>query len=501
MYKLNLKKIKYLLPFLMLFINTTPVYADLNSSNYSKYDTINLYETCSTYTDCIPICIYSAISSKDGNVDIDTAYIGYHYGQTETFKWEIGALQDEEKLYVFSDATLPRTNIYWGNYSMEEKESWNKAPEIDGGKNGYTKVLDEFYCPSFIAADYDFNTELCFSNEKGTCEKRDNFNDKGPFADDKLYTVRYSFASSMKRVIDDTYNQLSIAGATEKEKVKFLNQIDSKNIKYEEGKSSEENAKSNCEVLQQKFKDEKSQKSYINELVEKTNTWNTSVLNDQLKISAQNNDTVNSQRKISVQNLNEGNLNVYTYDNLSRLLIQSKDKDGNLVKRDIKDSSGTNYYDKLNNIYIDNVNASIKGIVDTCNASTNTHIDFDEESFKEEIKEIYQEHINHSIQIDLESTLSCSSLSGIADLISKAYFIIEIAALVILVIFTALDYAKVILSDGQDEMKKVNKKLLTRLIITVVILLLPALINFVLGIFNIQGFNSEDPLCVEIKNK
>jgi hypothetical protein len=43
--------------------------------------------------------------------------------------------------------------------------------------------------------------------------------------------------------------------------------------------------------------------------------------------------------------------------------------------------------------------------------------------------------------------------------------------------------------------------LTTRLIIAVVILLLPALINFILGVFNIEGFNSDNPLCVEIKNK
>ena len=50
-------------------------------------------------------------------------------------------------------------------------------------------------------------------------------------------------------------------------------------------------------------------------------------------------------------------------------------------------------------------------------------------------------------------------------------------------------------------MKKTNKRLATRLIVMIVILLLPALINFVLGVFNIEGFNSENPLCVEIKNK
>ena len=87
----------------------------------------------------------------------------------------------------------------------------------------------------------------------------------------------------------------------------------------------------------------------------------------------------------------------------------------------------------------------------------------------------------------------------------------EIIALILLVGLTVLDYAKVIMSGEQDEMKKSNKRLLTRIIIAALILLLPMLIKLILGVFHIEGIGSGDPtdpnspnynpLCVEIKNK
>ena len=98
--------------------------------------------------------------------------------------------------------------------------------------------------------------------------------------------------------------------------------------------------------------------------------------------------------------------------------------------------------------------------------------------------------------------LNCDNIfAELADIIKTGYFIIELIAILLVVVLTIVDYAQVILTDNQDDMKKSNKKLTTRLIIVVVILLLPALINMILKMLHIQGFNSEKPLCVEIKNK
>ena len=82
--------------------------------------------------------------------------------------------------------------------------------------------------------------------------------------------------------------------------------------------------------------------------------------------------------------------------------------------------------------------------------------------------------------------------------INSAYFILEIIAILAVIGLTIKDYALSILNSNQDEIKKSNKRLLTRVIVLVVILLLPALINMTLKVFKVEVFNS-DPLCGTIK--
>ena len=103
----------------------------------------------------------------------------------------------------------------------------------------------------------------------------------------------------------------------------------------------------------------------------------------------------------------------------------------------------------------------------------------------------------------INEKFDCDTLFGgdIAKIISGAYFLIEMVALALLIVFTVIDYAKAILNGEADEVKKCNQKLIKRLIIVVVLFLLPAIINTVLGIFHIEGFNSDHPLCIDISNK
>ena len=96
--------------------------------------------------------------------------------------------------------------------------------------------------------------------------------------------------------------------------------------------------------------------------------------------------------------------------------------------------------------------------------------------------------------------LSCDALFDYEtkQFIDNAYFIIEILAIVAVILLTIKDFSLGILNSNQDEIKKAGKRLLTRLIILVIILLLPAILKLVLGIFNIEMFSS-DPLCGTIK--
>ena len=101
---------------------------------------------------------------------------------------------------------------------------------------------------------------------------------------------------------------------------------------------------------------------------------------------------------------------------------------------------------------------------------------------------------------EIPTELDCDGLfdAETKNVISGAYFIIEVLAILIVIGLTIKDYAFAILNSNQDEIKKANKRLLTRLIVLVILLLLPALINLVLKLFKIEMFNS-DPLCGALK--
>ena len=104
--------------------------------------------------------------------------------------------------------------------------------------------------------------------------------------------------------------------------------------------------------------------------------------------------------------------------------------------------------------------------------------------------------------IDLDDkTYDCTFLSDIVDLLKTGYFIIEVISIVILIVFSILDYSKVIVNGEPDEMKKSNQKLAKRIVIALIIFILPALVNFILPWFGINGVNSKDPLCRQTVSK
>lgn len=97
--------------------------------------------------------------------------------------------------------------------------------------------------------------------------------------------------------------------------------------------------------------------------------------------------------------------------------------------------------------------------------------------------------------------LECSDFfdSETIEFINKAYFYIEIIAALVIIALSVKDYALAILSSDSDAMKKNNANLFKRLGLFVVILILPGLIKLVINLFNVEGFNSNDPLCGAIK--
>ena len=188
------------------------------------------------------------------------------------------------------------------------------------------------------------------------------------------------------------------------------------------------------------------------------------------------------------------------YSLLEKLIsVETKDRQTKKIKRTEKISG----YNSIRALLPGNLASSVGIIIDGCNATNNSNIEYNEDEFRESVTEVYSYVTRENPIIDVDTKFDCNSIftPEIADLIRKAYFAIEIIAIIILIGLSSLDYAKVILSGEQDEMKKTNQKLLKRLIIVVVIFLLPALINLILRVVHIEGFDSEHPLCVQIKNK
>jgi len=54
-----------------------------------------------------------------------------------------------------------------------------------------------------------------------------------------------------------------------------------------------------------------------------------------------------------------------------------------------------------------------------------------------------------------------------------------------LILLSILDFIKSVVSDNEDEMKKVGTKFIKRLIVSVLIFILPLILEYILGIFNI----------------
>ena len=94
---------------------------------------------------------------------------------------------------------------------------------------------------------------------------------------------------------------------------------------------------------------------------------------------------------------------------------------------------------------------------------------------------------------------SCNSILGyIDDTNAPAYYldfafnIIKYAAIVILLVFTIIEYAKAVASSKDDAIKKATQNTIKRVIIAVIIFFLPYLIIFIL---NLLGIVSTNPTC------
>lgn len=465
-----------------------------------KKNTNNVFFDCNPSTGCIPLCAYG-----------DKAMIGIFYKGNDAggYAWEVAFVSRDDIRYSKLATRLPHKDIYSGGDSLVEVGYyWNKNK--NGANEMFENLSNNFACPSYYFEDLDnllgssskAYDEICFSNRSNDCsihnDMQTHFNESTP--------ITYNFSVEYGDVMTKAYQQLrdmfaDTSNENNMQKIKFLKSFDN-GYSFDPSLSADDNAKNNCEYL--KSKADGKYEEYINSF--NSVTFQRKYIDEY----------INPKLSHYAASSNVRDTGIYNYETLYKLMDGRKvgiynagestveKSDGTIIEMFFPNAFNKNVKDAINfidaycndiaNVSIDTrVDSDGDGVLDT--DSMNAKIDTAKESFKLDPR-IFSDPV-----IDWSETYDCSFLSGIAGIISDAYFILEMAGLAILVVLSIFDYVKVFMSDNADELNKSNSKFVKRLIIAVLLFLLPAFVNLALGIFNIEGINSDNPLCVKISNK
>lgn len=474
------------LPFFVFFAAMCSVKA------FESYGiTDNLYKTCSAENNCVPICIYKDNSGKE------RAMIGYYYDynapefDNDHSGWEISIFngleqvytnkgqeyEDLRKVFYVRHRSLPYTDIYFATPGSLKQDEWN-------GSAQYQKATNLFECPEYFYVDKQYN-EVCLSNELGSCPKINNFATR--FKDDNAFSLKYKFTDELSYTLHTAYSNAHLDDSNSVDtatKIRFLKDLDSKfSDSYDEGLTEEENALNYCDTFAEEINSD-SGKSYTNRLMTNLGSSNYfNNLNEKLQEA-----TKNTRNSSLIRNSE-----LYYYDKLSKVLTYDVTESSKKYKHVD--------FERIDTVLLnDNFNNSYKYVEYICKQKKNVDISHDSNQISSVVDDLYKEWTYVDPKVDIKTTYDCSILSDFADVISTGYFILEMVGLAILIIFSILDYVKIFLNDNADELKKTNSRFIKRLIILVILFVLPALINTILNIFSIEGFNSEDPLCREVVN-
>lgn len=499
---LNKNVFKLLFCFVLFFSFTIGVSAD---DNFIKITTDNIYNNCNKDNKCIPMCIY-------GDQNGEKVLIGYHYADKT---WEIafrkqGLTKDDQLLYSIDDH-MPKDHIQYEKYNDAKKLSvmdWQ-------GSDGYNKLLSDYKCPSFVYLQ-PINNKLCFqdNNSQELCTKRED--GTVGYGQDYKFGIKYQFtgeyANVSKAVYDDLFiQQIDDDEAKNKHKLEFLHSIDS-DIKYDSSKNAKDNAIDNCSYIK-----ENTEAGKLNEYMKKVagskEKFVSEYINPSFATNANNNLMRNFINNSGITYYKFDDISFYDYNVLYGMMVENNDSSGNSDNMKFKNvavMTGAHANNQIGaqpafryiyDLFGNNVTVSVNYIVSMCGEEG---IVIDAPSTNDALIEAKKElglYVYQDPQISFKDEYDCSFLTDVAGIIGDAYFILEMAGLAILVVLSVMDYLKVFLSDNADELKKVNSRFIKRLIVAVALFLLPALVNFSLRIFKIEGINSDHPLCVQISNK
>ena len=271
--------------------------------------------------------------------------------------------------------------------------------------------------------------------------------------------------------------------STPTEKMEFLVKLDS-NVKFLSSLSPEENAKNNCHYIESKVKDDGGV-SYAQSIMSSNYVTN-NYFADLDRTYSRVTDDLSYSALLRYPE-------IFTYDIQKNMLIDSNK------------NYRSDQFKKVDGLLENNIYQSLKYVSDVC-STVGVDIKVDEPGIRSTVEKNYDLMRFNDPYIDFEEHFNCSDIftEEITDLIGTGYFILEMAGLAIMVIFSALDYVKVFLNDNADSLKKTNGNLLKRLIIVVVLFLLPGIVNFALRVFNVEnvkGTDDKNRLCIRISNK
>ena len=92
-------------------------------------------------------------------------------------------------------------------------------------------------------------------------------------------------------------------------------------------------------------------------------------------------------------------------------------------------------------------------------------------------------------KIENNGTASCSLSERMVGWIFKIVQWIRYLVPILLILLSVLDFIKAIASNSEDEIRKVGAKFVKRLIVSALIFILPLILEFLLGIFNIDTYD------------
>ena len=420
---------------------------------------------------------------------------------------------------------MNQTSIYYGKRTGDDiDEPWSK--DIPS----YGELTENFICPRFatydisrtvVATDSAHNyMEVCYANDVGaeSCEDRNEKKTEMSSAN----PLAYNFAEELNDVLDKAATRIDEISDVKVVEL-FLNSS---------GNSAQEIEEKMCSLFGQDTKDIISTFTDENSIKESENDILLASYGDVIDIpecrdykddikkyqdcvfgkTEESNNIATAVRIVKNKSFTKG-LNggeIYSFYSLSALMAPPKAEKRiikynniSLTQRftDLFVGEEEDGKPKKSSKFAERVAMTVGNYKKKCEDKAGEEYVYNEEELETQMTYTINRMQRENISID-KNDLSCDSIfASIAGEIKTVYFFIEVLSIVLIIALSALEYAKIILNDNQDEFKKANKRLSRRIILLVTLFLLPAIINIVLSWFRIEGFNSKQPLCVNVTEK